>query len=245
MSFEWSNIEARRAFSLELSATRQPPQQLVAINSMSSLQARASDVFLRVVSWFGAERLRWVANNSPSPCLPSCPERSLNNPWHQISNMLGETSSRQKDSSGSCRPGSSTGARVGRTSPTSSIPSGAPSKSAPDHRTSFARDVLERLVLSNTKAYASRKQVSNAMREVQQVRERGADVARVKAGEGSGGDAGGGAASCSVAGDESRGLESSDESKGQQRVKKGKGGGDEQDLGSRKRREEEVLSVTR
>lgn len=66
-----------------------------------------------------------------------------------------------------------------------------------------------------------------------------------KAAEGSGRDAGGGAAGGSVARDESGRPESSGGTKGQQRIAKGKGGGDEQDLRSLKRNEEEVLSVTR
>lgn len=83
------------------------------------------------------------------------------------------------------------------------------------------------------------------MREVQQIREGGADAARGKPGEGSGRDASGGAAGSSAARDASGRLGSSDGPKGQQRIAKGKGGGDEQDLRSLKRSEEEVLSVTR
>lgn len=90
-------------------------------------------------------------------------------------------------------------------------------------------------MLSNTKAYASRKQVSNAMREVHQTREGGEGAAP--------GTAGGGSAS--AAGEESSRFESSGGTKGKQRVTKGKGGDDEQDLRSLKRSEEEVLSVTR
>lgn len=83
------------------------------------------------------------------------------------------------------------------------------------------------------------------MREVQQIRDGGACAAQGKAGEGSGRDAGGGAARGGVARDESGRLESSGERKGQQRHSKGKGGSGDQDLSSLKRREEEVLSVTR
>eukprot|EP00752_Nemacystus_decipiens_P006137 g5535.t1 len=163
-----------------------------------------------------------------------------------ISNMLGETNSLHQDN-GSSRPGTSKAASLGgRTSPrpTSSLPPGAPTKSAPEHPASFARDVLERLVLSNTKAYASRKQVSNAMREVHQVRDGGAGATQGEARGGSGRDASGGAADGSVARDEDGSLESSGETKGMQRITKGKGVGNDQDLRSLKRSEEEVLAVT-
>lgn len=157
--------------------------------------------------------------------------------------MLGETNSRHQDD-GSRRPGTGAVSRGGRTSPTSSVQSGARTKSAPEHRTSFARDVLERLVLSNTKVYASRKQVSAAMREVHQIYEGGTD-AQGKAGEGSGRESGGGAAGSSVDRDASGQLESAGEPKEQECITKGKVGGDEQDLRSLKKCEEEVLSVTR
>eukprot|EP00903_Cladosiphon_okamuranus_P016658 g15361.t1 len=162
-----------------------------------------------------------------------------------ISNMLGETSS-QPQGGASSRPGASAASLGGRTSlrATSSTPPGPRTKSAPEHRTSFAGDVLERLVLSNTKAYASRKQVANAMREVEQTREGVAGATQGKSREGSGRDAGGGAAGGGIAGDESSRPGSLGKRKGQQCNSKAKGGGDDPDLRSLKRSEEEMLSVT-
>lgn len=91
------------------------------------------------------------------------------------------------------------------------------------------------------------------MREVLQEQDRKQDVADAADGKSStgcrGGDGGGGAAAASggrrIAGDGFNRLASLGRAKGQPRIVKGGGEGDEQDLGSLKRDEGKVLSLTR
>lgn len=90
--------------------------------------------------------------------------------------------------------------------------------------------MLERLVLSNTKAYASRKEVLNTMREVRE----------------SNTEASGGGAPAAAPGGPAVSGGGGGRGKGKERAPCRKMGGDEEnDLRSLKQTEEEVVSLTR
>ncbi|CAB1117281.1 unnamed protein product [Ectocarpus sp. CCAP 1310/34] len=128
--------------------------------------------------------------------------------------------------------GSGGGSSSGRRSPTStsfSVCGASPKPSAQEHHSSLARNVLVRLVLSNTKAYASRKEVLNTMREV---RESNTEAS----GGGASAAAPGGAAVSGGVGGRGKGKEGAPDRK--------ISGDEEKDLRSLKQTEEEVVSLT-
>ncbi|CAM9130965.1 unnamed protein product [Ectocarpus sp. 12 AP-2014] len=128
--------------------------------------------------------------------------------------------------------GNGGGSSSGRRSPTStsfSVSGASPKPSAQKHHSSLARNVLERLVLSNTKAYASRKEVLNTMREVRESNTK----------------ASGGGASAAAPGGPAVSGGGGGRGKGKERAPDRKMGGDEEkDLRSLKQTEEEVVSLT-
>ncbi|CAM9284600.1 unnamed protein product [Scytosiphon promiscuus] len=158
------------------------------------------------------------------------------------------SAARSEERSGAPARASTGNGGSGRASPTiaglstPAFPSSAKSTEQTSARERcLARDVLERLVLSNTKAYASRKQVSVAMREVLEAR-RGESEKGM--GASSSGSPGGDAAAAAWAGaGVARGRVG--RAHGRQLVTDGKGGdNDEQDIPSLKKNEDEVLSLT-
>lgn len=106
---------------------------------------------------------------------------------------------------------------------------------------SLARDVLEQLVLSNTMAYVSRNQVVKTMADVLRIRRDGAG----SEGKGAAGERKSSRAEGNIVADESRsrGL-GHIKGKRVEEVRIGEGG-DEDDLRSLRRREKNMLSVTR